>query len=100
MFDNGEAVPHHCLTVPKDRHLAGRRGEFVPLTAFVPILIIKGTDSLFEQQSRLLACQPTAQGPRSEERSGGKECVSKCRARRSPEHEKNKHYKTILILKK
>src|SRR3546814_6108977 len=63
MFDNGEAVPHHCLTVPKGRHLAGRRGEFVPLTAFVPILIIKGNDSLFEQQSRLLACQPTAQGP-------------------------------------
>src|SRR3546814_4697713 len=46
MFDNGEAVPHHCLTVPKDRHLAGRRGEFVTLTAFVPILTIKGNDSL------------------------------------------------------
>src|SRR3546814_4766871 len=61
MFDNGEAVPHHCLTVPKDRHLAGRRGEFVPLTAFVPILIIKGNDSLFEQQSRLRSEEHTSE---------------------------------------
>src|SRR3546814_12505383 len=44
-------------------------------------------------------CRPRNGRNRSEERRVGKECVSKCRSRWSPAHEKNK-YDKICILKR
>ena len=62
-LDDRQAVPHDAFTVPQDRHLAERRGEFVALAPLLPFRVEHRDDIFLEFLARLLARQPAAHGP-------------------------------------
>src|SRR3546814_13445765 len=62
-------------------------GEMASDAAFVPLLLALGLEELSMHPSTLLEVRRAI---RSEERRVGKECVSTCRSRWSPYHQKKK----------
>src|SRR3546814_21094081 len=81
---------------------------FTDTTAWLPAHTARGRTPRFGQRAKQInrirqilrgitmarVCQVTGQGPRSEERRVGQECVSTCRSRWYPFHYKNKSYFT------
>src|SRR3546814_10991198 len=71
-MDTGSRRPHGCMREPKPPSRSGQQIVFTP-SAGIP-----GHSSG--------KCGPKQGGNRPEERRVGKECVSTCRSRWSPEH--------------
>ncbi len=61
IFENGEAIPHHHIAIPQDRHLAARRLKFAPFAYRFPFVAVERNGDLFEGEARLLGCQPAPQ---------------------------------------